>query len=202
MPFDLNIFAQNIGEYGWSPSNKFDVTMTLPPLLQNNAGTYPYLSDFATLAPMRCSDCTTPGVIMMSNETYKVGVGPKIVQPYNAKFIPIKFTLLCDEASVIENTFNLWMGVIYGFSFDSTGQTPYATYLTNYRTDVLSEGVQINKYNREGKVIATYNLADAIPLALDSQSLSWSEENHALTLSIVMEYTSYTINSNNSTSNN
>src|SRR6185312_12661113 len=111
MGFNINEFSQSVATYGIQQSNKFDVTISLPPIIQNlvNNSSFPYLNAWQDLEPIRASNCTTPGVVLMSHETYPYGVGKKIRQPYNAAFTPMKISLLADEQNILEQTFNLWM---------------------------------------------------------------------------------------------
>ena len=192
MPFDLNTFSQEISQHGVSMADKFDFTMTLPPIMQQTSNAS--LQTFTTMCPLRAMNCTTPGMQFMGNESYKVGTGPRIFQPYNARFIPIKVTLLADEQGIIEQTLNQWMGYCFDFSFDGIhSQTGYATFMTNYRSDVMAEGISINKYNRSGNVISTYTLADVVPMDLQSENLDWNGVNSLVGITMLLHYTSYTI---------
>lgn len=194
MAFDLNIFENSIAAYGVSSPNKFDVAITLPNMLQNFITTgnnqFPFLTTFQTLVPLRALTCSTPGIALMSNETNKLGVGPRIKQAYNAAFPEVRMSFIADSSGIIEDTFTVWLNAIYNYSFD--GST-FATFLANYRSDVVSEGIQITKYDRGGKTISIYTLADAIPTLLQSQVLDWENGNALNLLTISFHYTSYTI---------
>jgi len=193
MPFDINKFQQNIAEYDIILSDKFDLTITLPPILQtlssqtNNS--YGYLSQWNEVNPMRAVSCSTPGVAMMEHETNKFGVGPRIKQAYNAVFVPIRVSFLADAKNIIEDTLTLWLNSRFQYSFDSGS---LSTFMSNYRSDTVSPSIIINKYDRHGNKTKTYNITGATPTILSSQKLDWGMRNSLNILNTTFDYVSYT----------
>jgi hypothetical protein len=196
MPFDLNIFKQNLTDYGTSSSNKFDVSFTLPNIMQTLAtqgdgqGTdYSFLTTFSTLIPLRAQTVSVPGIGLLMKETNKFGVGPRIKQAYNAAIPDTRVTFLIDENGSVEEFFMLWMNLCYNFSFDDKTN---ASYLANYRSDIVTN-ITINKYDNYGQVINTYTLYQAMPTVMSTIELDWNNTDNLIKFNVLFSCTSFTI---------
>ena len=193
MPFDIPTFNQNLNQYGTSSANKYDVNIALPPILQSVSGnaSFPYVNLFAQMIPFRALSCSTPGGAFLNVETHKLGVGPRIKQPFNIAFADLRMTMLGDSQQIIEKTMMLWMNAVYNFSFDSTNS---ATFLTNYRSIIASSQITINKYDYDGSIITTYNIMNCVPMVFVAQPLEWENTNSLNKLTASFHYISYSIN--------
>jgi len=191
MAFDIPTFSENISTYGLSFSSKFDVQIIMPPIFSTlSQSDYPYIQQFNKIQPFRAKAVSTPGAGFLTNETHPQGIGYRIKQVYNAGFPDIRMTFLGDAGGVIENFFTLWMNVVYNYSF-SAGSS--ATFYTNYRSQVVSPNIIINKYDRQKNIISTYNITNALPTLFISPVLDWENQNALNYFTAGFHYTSYTI---------
>lgn len=192
MGFDLQPFIENMSNFGTVLSNKYDITISMPPLLQGKASdaSYSYINDFTNIMPYRALSCSTPGAAFLMNETNKWGIGPRIKQPYNVGFADIRITFLADSEGVIESFCGLWMNMTYNYSY-SPGTM--ATFVTNYRGDIASPLVNINKYDRQKNLISTYVLTDVIPTLFVPSPLDWNATDDLAKFTLGLNYTSYDI---------
>jgi hypothetical protein len=190
MSFNISDFGQNIVKYGVQRPNEFEVTITLPNALQNAASEYPFISQFQTIMPFRASSCSPPGFIFQTNETHKLGIGPRIKQPYNVVFPELKIEFIADAQSVIEQAINLWGNLAFNFTFTGTN---FATYYSGYRNDIISPDIMIRKFNRGGGKISDYHVYDALPLVFTGQQFSWDETNSLIKFTLALHYISYSI---------
>jgi len=186
---------ENIANYGTVLTSKYDVTITLPPLMKTYSlnSDYSYINTFTNILPFRAITCSTPGAAFLMNETNKWGVGPRIKQPYNASFSNIRITFLADSEAVIESFCNLWMNLNYNFSYSSLNQ---ATFYTNYRkgpTGVASPIVEINKYDRMGALVSTYVLTDVVPVLFVPSPLDWNATDDLAKFTLELNYASFDI---------
>jgi hypothetical protein len=195
MPFDLQPFIENISNYGTVLSSKYDVTITMPPLLQSQAANaeYSYINNFTDIIPFRAISCSTPGSAFLMNESNKWGVGPRIKQPYNVGFADVRITFLADQEAVIESFCNLWMNMVYNYSYSPQSQ---GTFLTNYRkgaTGIASPTVNITKYDKTGQPISTYILSDVLPTLFVPSPLDWNATDDLAKFTLGLNYTTYDI---------
>lgn len=195
MAFDLQPFIENISNYGTVLSSKYDVSITLPPIMQTNASNsnYAYFNAFTDILPFRAISCTTPGAAFLMTETNKWGVGPRIKQPYNVGFADVRMTFLADSESVIESFCQSWMNLTYNYSYSTQNS---ATFLTNFRkgaTGIASPIVNINKYDRSGDIVSTYVLIDVIPTLFVPSPLDWNATDDLGKFTLGLNYVSYDI---------
>lgn len=192
MPFDLNVFKQNLATYGTASTNKFDVNIGLCPAMNSLRGDprFGYLNASQSMIPFRAEASTTPGVGLITTDVNKWGYGPRIRQAYNTVLSDVRVVLLADSGGDMEQFFMAWMNFIYDFSYSSIPSV--AAFTANYRQDVVST-VTINKYDRSGKIINTYNLFEAIPIRYSPISLDWNQTDTNVKLIVEFAYTSFTL---------
>jgi hypothetical protein len=194
--FNLQPFMENIANFGVVQSSKYDVSITLPPLMKTNASKsqFAFINSFTNIIPFRAISCTTPGAAFLMNETNKWGIGPRIKQPYNVGFADIRITFLADSEAVIETFCSTWMNLTYNFSYSATNQ---ATFLTNFRKDkdtgIASPSVNINKYDRQGNLISTYILTDVVPTLFVPSPLDWNATDDLAKFTLGLNYTTFDI---------
>ena len=151
---------------------------------------YAFINTFNDIMPFRAISCSAPGVAMLMNESNKWGVGPRIKQAYNAGFADIRMNLLADTESVIESYLNLWMNLVYNFSYSASSS---ASFSTQYRDDIASPVVNINKYDRQGDIVATYILSNCVPTLFVPSPLDWNATDDLAKFTLGLNYTSYDI---------
>ena len=184
-----------IANNGVVMSSKYDVSITLPPIMLTQAANsdFSYINSFTNMLPFRAISCSTPGAAFLMNESNKWGVGPRIKQPYNVGFADIRITFLADSEAVIESFCNLWMNLTFNYSYSSLNQ---ASFYTNYRkgaTGIASPIVNINKYDRTGQLISTYVLTDVIPTLFVPSPLDWNSTDDLAKFTLGLNYVTYDI---------
>jgi len=195
MGFDLQPFIENISSYGVVQSSKYDVNITMPPLLQSQATDtqFSFINTFTDIIPFRAISCSTPGAAFLMNESNKWGVGPRIKQPYNVGFADVRITFLADQEAVIESFCGLWMNMVYNYTYSPQSQ---GTFLTNYRkgtTGIASPTVNIVKYDKTGAPVSTYILVDVLPTLFVPSPLDWNATDDLAKYTLGLNYTSYDI---------
>ena len=190
MSFDLKEFTQNISDYGVSSPNKFEISLVLPPALQDfiSDPDYTYLKQFQSIMPYRALNCNPPGVSLSTTETHNLGIGPRIKMPFNAVFGEFRVMLLADSESIIERTFNLWLNVAYNFT--SVGSS-FPTYYTKYRDEIVSPDIMIRKFDFSGHPLLDYHLYNALPIVFTGQALDWGSVNSLNKFNVTFHYTNY-----------
>ena len=192
MAFNLRNFNQNLTDYGVSSPSKFEVNITLPNCLTQmlsspNCG---FISQFQTIMPYRAYNCSPPGLELQTNQTHNLGIGPKIKMPYNAAFSECRMGLLADSESIIENTFNLWLNLLFNFSYSDT---QFATYYTGYRDDIVSPSIVITKFDYNGQKILDYHLYSAFPTQFIGAVMDWGATNALNRFQVQFHFMSYSI---------
>jgi hypothetical protein len=192
MSFNLEPFINNIATYGTTLNSKYDVSISIPPIMQAQSSNseLAFINTFTQIMPFRAIDCSPPAAALRMNNTNRWGIGPTTSQPYAATFADIRLTLLADTDGVIESFLNYWLNLCYNFSFSSQNQ---ATFLTAFRDDVASAVVNINKYDRDGSLICTYVLTDATPTLFQPSPLSWSATDDLGKFMLQLKYITYDI---------
>jgi len=217
MPFNITDFSENLSKYGTGSANKFDIGIAIPPLMAtlgkpsttskvtvqtpgpNNpknlpnvtqTQNYSFINSAAGIIQFRAESCTTPGVAMMTTDTNKLGVGARIKQPYNAVMNDVHVRFLADAGGELEAFFNTWTNLLYNYAQD--GSTT-ATFMTNYRNEICSAAVSINKYDDAGDIINTYNLFQALPTVVSPISLGWEQQNTKVKFIVNFSYVGFTI---------
>jgi len=189
MPFNINDFTQNINDYGTASSSKYDINISLPIALQDTSFSL-ITASMNDLIPFRADDVTTPGVALLTNDTNKWGIGPRIKQPYNAVLSPVTIRFIADSSGELEAFFNTWFNLGFNYSEDSS---TVPTFNANYRSDVVSSQINIIKYDRTGNVINSYNLYNALPVMISPIRMGWDEQNQIIKFMVSFTYQSFTI---------
>lgn len=192
MAFNINEFSQNIDEFGTALSSKYDVNIALPnAMLDSSFNNATFIKTAVNnLVPFRADNVSTPGIALLTNDTNKWGVGPRIKQAYNAVVSPVNMRFLADASGELEAFFNTWLNLGFNFAEDSS-MTP--SLMANYRDDVVSSEINIIKYDRMGNVINTYNLYNAIPTMMSPIQLGWDEQNQLVKFIVSFSYQNFSI---------
>lgn len=192
MAFDISQMSQNIGTYGVVKNNSFDVNIAMPPIMTSLKGTqgndFSYVDQFNTIMPFRAMSVNPPGVALLTNETHNLGIGPRIKQAYNAGFSTLRIQFISDAGGIITSFMTAWLNETYNYSFSKQS---FATFYTQYRSQVVSPTVTINKYDKMGNIIETYLVNDCYPLIFVSSPLSWEDQNTVSKCTLDLHYTSY-----------
>ena len=198
MPFDINNFAKNISAYGVLPTNKFDVTISMPKFLLG--GTSEFDSTFPQILTFRAHSVTTPPIALLTNDTQRFGIGPTTKQPYSAIFGNIPISFLADRNGKIYRFMSDWFNLLYNFSETKQGSNPNSlggyqqpTYTTNYEDNVVSEEIIINMYDKAGNIASTINLYKAKPILFTGVPLSWEDTDNVVKINTSFTFREWSI---------
>jgi hypothetical protein len=200
MSFNINNFKSNIQNYGYLPSNKFEVFLRPPNLLFNNAlnnqGTETQVSDVIKLIKFRAEDVRAPGVTLLSADVPRYGVGTTQKMPFNAQLNEITLTMLSDGYGDLWRFWHNWIRSIFEFNgIDSatTGRNnTLASYSTEYK-DNYATTMQIIIYDMFGNAIIKFNLYELFPTGMRETQLDWSDNNNLLRISVNLTFNEFTI---------
>ena len=117
MAFSIKDFSTNISNKGVLHTNAFDVSFSIPTILQNKSFNGTYLSDIPSLISFRAESARLPGVALAMADVNRYGIGVMEKMPYNAQFTDTSITFIADKQSSLYQVFYLWMNSIYGFTY-------------------------------------------------------------------------------------
>lgn len=202
MSFNVNSFKQNINDFGYIKSNKFEVFVQSPKFLQNKyiqvGNRQTTVNDLNNLLRFRIEQVVVPGVSLQSIDTNRYGVGPTQKMPYNAQYFDTTFSILLDKNTDLWDFWYNWTNGIFNFNgqepngnniFDGT-RIP--TYSVEYK-DEYSTVMMIVLYNDVGETVKTINLYEAFPSSVRNIQLAWNDNINLIRLAITVTYSSYTI---------
>jgi len=207
---NINDFQQSANTYGFASPNKFEVDISLPNILNNVNGNFilnqfagtqnltngsqnPIINQFSTgsnFFRVRADSVILPGVAFLTNDTNKLGVGPRIKQPYNAVTSDCHVQFLNDAEGLLESFFSIWTNFCFNYSEDNVSQT--ASYYTNYRQDITTT-IKIYKYDDAGNVINVYTLIGALPTMVTPIRLGWDQLNSKIKILVNFSYQNFAI---------
>lgn len=202
MSFNVNSFKQNINDFGYIKSNKFEVFVQSPKFLQNKyiqvGNRQTTVNDLNNLLRFRIEQVVVPGVSLQSIDTNRYGVGLTQKMPYNAQYFDTTFSILLDKNTDLWDFWYNWTNGIFNFNgqepngnniFDGT-RIP--TYSVEYK-DEYSTVMMIVLYNDVGETVKTINLYEAFPSSVRNIQLAWNDNINLIRLAITVTYSSYTI---------
>jgi len=199
MPFNIRTFEKNIEKYSYLTTNKFDILVTPPPVLQgvqiNSLGGNQGQStiDVSKMLKYRIDTFMTPSVIYLPAEVVRYGYGPAQVYPVAPGFPKTTFTFIPDASSNLWQFFYLWLKQISDFSGTDAGITTGGpSYSLRYKDDYATT-ISVVIYDAEGNQVQTMHLHRAFPIGMSSIPLDWKKENEILKVSIALAYKDFTI---------
>ena len=160
MAFNINSFKTNIRDYGYLPSNKFELFLSPPNVLRNSN-----INTLGTDAPVeriiknhafRIDQIRAPGInlAVVDNAPYGIGTNQKF--PVNAQFNDLSFEIFSDGYGEIWQFWHNWINTIFNFTSTtnaSTGQANrFASYTAKYKDD-YSTTMQLRIYDNFGNDI-------------------------------------------------
>jgi len=200
MAFNVNRFKTNIRDYGYLPTNKFELFLSPPAILRNSS-----INTLGTDAPVeriiknhqfRIDQIRAPGInlAVVDNAVYGVGTNQKF--PVNAQFNDIAFEVYSDGYGEIWQFWHNWINTIFNFTSTTNandGQVNrFAAYTTKYKDDYATT-MQLRIYDNFGNDIQNFNLYEAYPISLKEVPLSWGTNNDMIRLTIGVTYKEHTI---------
>jgi hypothetical protein len=174
MAFNVTEFRSSIQKGLMSP-NTYRVLMTPPSIIDRK--TYSLLTDSISIPSLG---------FFNSDNVRPYGFGPTYTLPYGLNITEITCTHYLDSKSNMHKMFEEWMSSIVEWK---TQGGYSARYLNEYSTDI-----EIETYDKSGKLSASYLLREAFPTNMDQIALSWATSDELTKFSVTYKFTDWKIN--------
>ena len=184
MAFNIQEFADNIGRYGTSPVNRFEVFIPMPIIFQSPQVSYD--AETSELLTFRAERVNIPGIVLDTYDTRRYGVGPQIrTATGTSKFNEISVDFIDTSEMTIKRFFYDWMSNIVDI-----GGLPYPTFLSGYKADYCTD-MTIRAYNSLGESVFNLDIIQAFPVSMTDNELAWSRTNELFKTSVIFAYTNH-----------
>lgn len=183
MPFNINTFnsqLKNVG--GISQSSKFDVTIT-------PGGRWSWTPPDTQKFSFLCRAVTLPGLALNINQIKRYAESYDM--PYvtsNINWGTVACIFMLDAKHNVQDFFKNWIDNILVPEGGPSGQIYRVHYITDYVTDVT-----ITQYDLDGKVITSYILYDAFPIALNPVYMDWNNRDQMAELNLTFAYRNWNL---------
>jgi hypothetical protein len=173
MSFNPQDFLSHINKNnGLSKPAKFEVQITIPLPLVNAAdvGTANFGELSRSLA-LQCESAELPGKNLVTDDV-KI-YGPTFKLPYQTQYNDISLTFLCSGNFYERSLFDSWINLIMPTDTNNL-RFPKGSNITGsngYLTEIF-----IKQYDDVGNEIYNVKLIDAFPIAIQAQTLNWSDD--------------------------
>jgi hypothetical protein len=180
MSFNPNDFLSHInGNNGLSKPSKFEVQITIPlPLVTATDVRIANFGELSRSLSLQCESAELPGKNLVTDDV-KI-YGPTFKLPYQTQYNDISLTFLCSGNFYERSLFDSWLNLIMPTDTNNL-RFPKGSNITGsngYLTEVL-----IKQYVDVGNEIYNVTLIDAFPIAIQAQTLNWSDDGfHRLTV--------------------
>ena len=172
--FNVNTFRSSL-QFDGARASMFEVYITLPPVL----GLTPLSSDIR----FKVRATSLPGDSINSISVPYFGREIKVAGTRN--FPDWSFQVINDENFEIRNNLELWMSQINSHVGNiRSGDAPNSI---SYTTDGF-----VYQYNKEGKIIKTYNIVGAFPVDVSPIDLDWASGDQIEEFSVTFAYQYWT----------
>jgi hypothetical protein len=194
MAFDIREILTTISKNGVMQTNKFDVRVTPPKILQNlNINEKDTGSIYNTLN-FRADSAKLPGVLIQTSDINRYGIGPTQKMPTNAQFTDINLTFIADKNGDIYRFFYVWLNAIFDFGgIRSTSSLP--TYKVAYKDYYTSEILQVSIYDNYGKIKQVVSLYKAYPVSFNEVPLDWGSQDQLMKFNIAFTFRDWALES-------
>lgn len=200
--FNIKNFIANINKDGVLQTNRFEVFITPPLVLQNVVIDGVNTRETSSLLNFRAENVKIPGIGLMMSDVNRYGVGPMQKMPYNSAFTSNAITFISDGKNSIHKFFYTWMTAI----FDSTGSfqrnedtkiNSAASYTTEYK-DYYTTDVTVKVYDVKGNLIQEIVMYRAFPEALNDINLNWNDNNNLMKVTVSFSFRDWALVNSNS----
>jgi hypothetical protein len=167
-------------------TNLFDVTITLPPILNEPI----FLPLGATLS-LWAEGAQLPGYNIQTDSIKRYGIGPMESVPYSIQTNDLTLNFIGDGAGGIQKFFYNWMHSIVRGDEDVRYNEASATGLLPYEVefkDRYATTIRITQYDEQGTAIVVYDLTDAFPKNIPDVSVSWTDNNTFMQFGVTFSY--------------
>lgn len=208
MPFNINSFKENIAQYGTIQTNKFELYVSPPPILQNkvlnNNTVETSINEITNIMKFRTDEVSTPGVTIFNADVNRYGIGPTQKQPFSALFNEITISIINDSECNVWQFWHNWIRGIFEFTSQISNTNQTINKIPNYKSEYkenYSSVMQLVIYDNFGRNVQNIRFYQAFPIAMRENSFNWMETDELLSVSVNISFTEYAIEDTNIQSN-
>ena len=206
MAFNIATFKSQIEKTGVLQTNKYDVTIDLPPafgplsIVSADGSTVGMAKEGMRDLSYRCINASLPGLTMRTSDINRFGIGVSEKMPYSANYTDISLTFLMDRSGSAYKFWYAWFNYIFGFNGEETNSNIYGTtnlaasnrsnrsfYTAEYK-DNYAGTITIKVYDNTGKVSLVTSLLKAYPISVNDVALNWSDNNNLIKLTTTITF--------------
>lgn len=195
MPFNISEFSASIAEYGVLQNNKFLVYFASPRSIQdssyNTQGDSGFSLNTERIIQMRAEQARLPGIVALTKDVNRFGVGVVQKMPFNAQFTDTSITFIADANAEIYKYFYSWITSIVDFNGSNT-QRGVATYKVGYKDDYATD-IQIIVFDNYGNMVKTVTLYEAYPNTMNDIPLDWNNNNTLMKITVGFTFKEWSI---------
>ena len=191
MAFNIATFKSNIEKTGVLQTNKYDVTISLPPNFANlnivsaDGSTVGMTQGMRDLS-YRCINASLPGLAMRTTDINRYGIGISEKMPYSANYTDVSLTFLMDRDGTAYKFWYTWFNYIFNASSVATNNQR-SFYTAEYK-DNYAAIIEIKVYDPTGKVSLLTTLNGAYPVSMNDIALNWSDNNNLIKLTTTITF--------------
>lgn len=204
MPFNISEFSASIAEYGILQNNKFLVYFASPGSLQDSVygtqGDSGFSLNTERIIQMRAEQARLPGIVTLTKDINRYGVGVVQKMPFNAQFTDTSITFIADANAEIYKYFYAWITSIIDFNGSNT-QRGVATYKVGYKDDYATD-IQIIVFDNYGNMVKTITLYEAYPNTMNDIPLDWNNNNTLMKITVGFTFKEWSIEGVNNSDQN
>lgn len=188
--FSIDAFKSDISKRGIMRSNRFELSIDLPP---NHYLARTYSGKELSF---RCDATQLPGVNLATIEgPYRYGYGPLDKAPYGIVHNDVGATFIVDKDGLIHKFFYDWANVIVNYNSSKSLSAPNPitgakVYEVGYRSK-FECSVNITIYNEQNKPIQTVTLLKAYPSNVSQIDFNWGQLDDLVRLQVSFAYKDY-----------
>lgn len=186
--FNIDNFISNLYKTGTLQTNKFNVYIRPPGVLGGTIG------NRSQHLIYRAESARIPGLTFSTIDSRRYGVGPRSKTVSNVEYQEMTIVFIEDAQSTVHKYFYNWMNEI--FSNGGQGAVNANTYGARYKNDYATT-IVVQTFDNTGKFINTVSVLEAFPISMGDVSLSWSDNNSLIKISVTFAYTKWINNASN-----
>jgi len=201
MPFNINEFSTHIKRFGVLQTNRYEVSIPVPPILLNNSQqqlrNLTYLNSTAIQQHInfRAEQVKIPGIDIQTIDNTPQGIGLMQSFPTHVRFTDPTVTFLDNQNNDLYKYFYTWKNSIVdysGFVASTNMYNPQTNYEVAYKNDYTVNMV-VDIYDNEENKKTTIELFEIFPKSLNDATLSWADTNNLFRITVTFKFKSWKI---------
>jgi hypothetical protein len=190
---NISLFKSTVSQKSYLPTNRFEVTVSIPKGLRNTLGT-------GTVRDMKfyVSNVVMPGVSLFTSSSPRYGYGMSFKRPYAARMQDIGMVVYNDANSDNLNFIRSWVKLVSNYDFNDAvtqltgfpglqGGNRQMVFEHSYPVDYVAD-ITIDVYDYDNTKSTKVTLIDAYPINVGDVGLGWSSVNQVMTFGTTMTY--------------